>query len=460
MILIIPSLAFPYKKVKCFVLKPPEQVLEGVQRIAVMDFSTEGSSAGDTPDNTEEIALKILSKVVDKQLGDDDDDNEITIQYGKSFSGSLISALIEPDRGIEKIKTGFLGMGKGKEGKTLQEGTFTNVFEIVERDRLMQVLKEQELSMSGLINENQAMEIGNMLGVQAVIMGDVNFFFQDDEYKEKRTVKKNKKKTTKMVDCTRRKVNVTVKARIISAETGQVLGSTEAKESLEKSQCEDRYGSLPSVDEMINTCLDKSVPKIANYISPYYELESFELKKIEVKKHKKNGEKAAKLAEKLKINKAYLIYKAIYDKDMYNPEVMYNLGVMNEVVGNFNDAAEFYQMAQQLKDDGRFRDAMKRTEKNVLFADALSKMGVEIVEHQFVVTEAATAAAMAGKVKTKGSRDDRIPVYKEADGSSEVVARVPGDLSFTVVRRINDWYLIKLLGGKEGYIHKDKVEQQ
>ena len=52
-------------------------------------------------------------------------------------------------------------------------------------------------------------------------------------------------------------------------------------------------------------------------------------------KFKDIGDKAAEEAEDLHVDKAYTIYKAVYDKNPYNPEVTYNLGVLQEVVGNF-----------------------------------------------------------------------------------------------------------------------------
>ena len=38
------SNTFAYKKVKSFVLIPPKYILPGVERIALLDFQTEGSS--------------------------------------------------------------------------------------------------------------------------------------------------------------------------------------------------------------------------------------------------------------------------------------------------------------------------------------------------------------------------------------------------------------------------------
>ena len=60
-------------------------------------------------------------------------------------------------------------------------------------------------------------------------------------------------------------------------------------------------------------------------------------------------------------------------------------------------------------------------------------------------------------MEIKGKRDQRIKIYAQPDKSSEVVARVPGGVKFSILKRQGDWFEIKLMGGKQGYVHKDKA---
>ncbi|MBC8182961.1 SH3 domain-containing protein, partial [candidate division KSB1 bacterium] len=206
--------------------------------------------------------------------------------------------------------------------------------------------------------------------------------------------------------------------------------------------------------------LKELVPKIANYFSPYYELQSFELEKITTKKFKSNADKAAKLAEDLKIDEAYFIYNKIYEQDSYNPKMIYNLGILNECVGNFQEAYEFYEMAQQLKNEKEYKKAVERTEKSAQFSGALAQMGVMIQKHDFTLPAEDKIEIIAKKVEIKGKREQRFAVFSTPDQASEVVAKVPGGVRFTVLKKEGNWYLIKLLGGKQGYVHKDKVKVQ
>jgi len=53
-------------------------------------------------------------------------------------------------------------------------------FLVVERERMDSVMKEQALSLSGVVSEDQAVEIGEMLGAEAIITGTVSYW--EDRY--------------------------------------------------------------------------------------------------------------------------------------------------------------------------------------------------------------------------------------------------------------------------------------
>src|SRR3989442_13371750 len=102
-----------YKKTRVFVLVPPEQILPGVKKLAVLDFAGQGAD-------------------------------------GRSFADVLTSRLFEKQRGIQDIRTTSLFGVRShtQEGKTFQEGSVTDVFVLIQRNRLAQVLQEQRLAKS------------------------------------------------------------------------------------------------------------------------------------------------------------------------------------------------------------------------------------------------------------------------------------------------------------------------
>jgi len=230
-LLTLPSTVSAYTKIKTFNLNPPEKILPGVERIAVLDFVEESAYEDETEiGSAEELGLKVLGEIL---FGEGKEQGS-NVNHGRNFTDYLISELILENRGIGKIKTGVFGLGKGKEGKTLQEGTFTNVFQVVERSQLEKILEEQALGQSGVVDQEQVAELGKMLGVQALVTGNISVSQRDSEYKETRTEKKNNKEVTKKIECNKRKVQVKVRIRIVSTESGRILGSTQAEASLEK----------------------------------------------------------------------------------------------------------------------------------------------------------------------------------------------------------------------------------
>ena len=49
----------------------------------------------------------------------------------------------------------------------------TGRFEVVERAQLQKILKEQQLGMTGMINQDTAAKVGELLGVKVIITGSV-----------------------------------------------------------------------------------------------------------------------------------------------------------------------------------------------------------------------------------------------------------------------------------------------
>ncbi len=55
----------------------------------------------------------------------------------------------------------------------MQDPTATEFLELISRDQLARVVAEQQLGLSGLVNEETAMEIGALLGVHEIITGKI-----------------------------------------------------------------------------------------------------------------------------------------------------------------------------------------------------------------------------------------------------------------------------------------------
>jgi hypothetical protein len=404
--------------IKVFTLTPPDVVLVGVKRLAVLDL--EGSS-------------------------------------GDVFSNALIEQLMQATRGLRAVKTGPFGLGE-KEGRTLQDGARTNAFELVERSRLQDVLREQRLGQNGIVDSAQAAQVGRLLGVDAVLAGTLSDTSADKSWRGTRTVEQNGQRFQVPVNCVTREVKAVARVRVTHAETGRILATTEKAAGKKDEECEPSLDRLASSGDLLGPVLGEIASALADYIAPHFELQEFDLKKVKGKDVEDLAKKAGDEAKELQVDDAFAIYKSLYDKDTYSPELAYNLGVLHEVVGNQSEAREYYGVACQLKEAKDCRKALERTARAASFQEALSSLGVQIAKHEFPTSEEALASATARSLEIRGKREERTSVFAEPREGSDVVAAVPGGVTFVIIAEEGEWYRIKLLGGKEGYVHRDKVK--
>ena len=420
-LLVSTNASLAYRKIKCFILQPPEQILEGVKRIAILNF--EG-------------------------------------RYADIAADALVADLLNDKRGIQDIKGGLFS--STKEGCSHQVWATTRIYDIVERSQLVRILDEQKIGLSGMINEQQAAELGKILGVNAIIIGSVSSEDSDTWTKEKRTVYRKKEEGgnyTIVVEVLTRRVRATVKMKVVSVETAQILTSKESTREYKESKDKEYINQLSIVESARQSCIKSACLELANFISPYFELVEMEFDKIKEKSIKDMAEKAAELAESGDLNKAYTMYYAMYQEDPYNPCVSYNLGILNEAVGNFEEAKDMYEAALMLKSDEKeYQKASLRISKSLVFTEAMNKIDIEIVKYEWDISEKALNAATAQKVNVKGKSSMRYEIYESPDKSSKVITKVPGGIELEVIAVEGDWYKVKLLGNKEGYIHKDFVK--
>ncbi len=438
------------QNLKCFILTPPDQLLAGVKQIAIAEFTvTTSFDADDSPNEKGKKGLdKILSTV--EKISDADKNKGRFSDSGRKLSDAMLTMLIENDRGVRDLGTGFLGLGKKKEGKSFQTGAYTNVFSVVERAQFQRVVDELQLGQTGIVNEATAAQVGKLLGVDAMIIGNVSVSVEDRWLKEQRE-EKNKGKY--QVDCEKLIANVTTSIRIVKVETGQVVGSKDDRQKFEKKKCPGDWGDLPTPEAAVEECLGKAVYNLVNYFAPRFELEKFEFAKIEGDEYKRSAEVAKKALEDYDLNTAYLLYASIVEQDSYNDAANFNLGVLYEVVGSYKNAKEKYDLAFNLKSkEGKYRDGLKRTAKQVEFWNELNALGITLTEYQFPASSEEMAAATRSRIETKGPRTVRHEIKAAPDAGSATVARVPGEIELELLEAANNWFKVKLPDGKEGYL--------
>jgi len=412
-----------YKKVKTFMPQAPEISLGAVKQIAVLDLKP---AAG-------------TSKEV-----------------GKFIADKVIENLLTENRGIRDIKGGLLG--SSFDGATLVQGVTTKCYSIVERSRLEAVLNEQSLSTDGLVDDAQAVEIGKLLGVDIILYGDVSVGAQDTKSVETRTsLSGNTAGQDFQVGCISRAVTVSANLRVVNTQSGEIIGTHRGSRVANAKFCDGDKTPLADVGNLAGRCATDLSWEFANMISPWYAPGEFEREKIKAKEFKDDAEDAAEAAEKLDMHRAYALYKKLYDADPYNPQFLYNLGIIYEVTGDFVKAKEMYDNALSLKQEKNYKEAVDRIAVRMPLVAFCENAGTPIQLYDFE-SSASDATLLAKRITIKGGSDDRVEVYEQPADGAAVGVKVPGGIELEVIEESGDFYLVKLMGGKQGYLRKSSVK--
>jgi hypothetical protein len=395
-----------------FLMKAPEKPLPGVKRVAVLDFAEENN----------------------KNYYDSYDGR------GKKTTDQLLQAWMQEQRGIDKVSVGLF---KVEDGETFQKGVKTSIFSFVERTEMERILKEQQLGMSGVIDDSQAAAVGKILGIDAIISGSTNW---NENYENS---------STRRV----RKVRATISMKVISVTTGQVLAIFSKDATRESSSAYDaksgNWTTMTATNLLVDQAFDALVKMAADYVSPIFEQVKPDYRKVKVKEHSAQGKKAMELLEEQKdFEGAFTIYKGIVEADPYCAEAVCNIAHIYLTYGNFEKAVEYYKMAAEI-DREEYGKELEFGQKKLDEVAALASIGINLPVNELAGN---AHSASSKSVKTRGGKSDRYEVLVGPEKGASVVSKVPGDTEFEVLGTSGEFVKIKLMGGKEGYILKDNVK--
>ena len=404
------------QNVECFILKAPEKPFYTVNKIGVLEFDCS------------------------------------TNRHMNTFvTDQIVADLLDQYRGIYDKKSKYWGIQKGKEGQTFVKGVKTDFYVVIERDKLQKVLQEQRLSLSGALDENSAAEVGRILGLDVIIMGNVSYSTVDE-------------KTTSVLglassgsNCLKRSVTAKGTMKMVAVETAQVVGTKSAQSTRYIQKCDDQRSGIPRPEAIAEICMKDLVRQFSDYFAPGYQLIEYEFEKIKLKEFKTKGKEAMGFMENGDLDRAFPIVYAMFEADSYNPKAAYNLGVLYEMVGSYPDAYEYYGIAYELDyTNDIYAAAAKRSKAGIGLNVYLEDIGRPVESYTF--TDGGSASALADRVQVKGSSSDRVEVYELPDEKSDIAAKVPGGLEFEVIEKSGNFYKIQLRGTKTGFVHKSDVK--
>ncbi|ABB43930.1 hypothetical protein Suden_0651 [Sulfurimonas denitrificans DSM 1251] len=230
-------------------------------------------------------------------------------------------------------------------------------FTLISRKDFDKIISEQKIQNSGLVDISTAVEVGNILGAEAIISGGVGrVAFNDTTYYERRircNDKKCKSVSEYSVRCIKRNIGLSADLRMIDIAKGDIIYANTFNKSGEWSHCVDDSRSLPSVEIVAQNLANIIADEFTSKLTPHYRyFEVTLLDTPDIKYTSKDKELLEVSIEYIKQDRYDKAQKFLIDLiDSTNKKsyvAFYNLGVVKEAEGNYQEAKEYYKMADDL----------------------------------------------------------------------------------------------------------------
>ena len=230
-------------------------------------------------------------------------------------------------------------------------------FTLVSRNDFHNIIKEQKLQSSGLVNESGSVKVGELIGAEAIISGNVNSPTKQDSYFHEPRVRCANSKCSKLsyynVRCVKRIVGLSAELRVVDVTKGDIIFADTLSKRASFSHCVDDSRGLPSRGMVAQNLSNQIADEFAYKLTPHYR--EFYVSLLE----DPDLDYTSEQEKLLKVSLEY-IKQARYDKaegfltrlidstggKSYVP--FYNLGVIKEAQGKYKDAKEDYGYADNL----------------------------------------------------------------------------------------------------------------
>ena len=230
-------------------------------------------------------------------------------------------------------------------------------FIIVSRKDFDKIINEQRIQNSGLTDVSTVVEVGNLIGAEAIISGNVGrATSKDTRYYENRIRcldKKCKESVRYSVRCTKRVVGLSAEIRMVDVTKGDIIyADTMSKTSIYK-HCKDDSRALPSKEIAAQKLAGEIASEFTYKLTPHYRyFRVVLLKKPDIEyddREEKLLEVSLEYIKQNRYDKAQRFLVDLIDSTNQKSYVpFYNLGVIKEAQGKYGEAEEYYKLADDL----------------------------------------------------------------------------------------------------------------
>ena len=230
-------------------------------------------------------------------------------------------------------------------------------FTMVSRSDLNQVLKEQQLQNSGLIDTKDIVEVGELIGAQAIISGNVGrASLSDSRYYERRSRcadKQCKEFHYYNVGCTSRVISLSAEIKMVNVTRGDIIYADNMSRSARYKHCRDDSRPLPSKESVAQDLATSIANSFTYKLTPHYRYFSVEIlddPDLDYTDEQEDLlENALKYMEHKRYDKAEsLLTRLVESTDQQSYVAFYNLGVVKETQGDYKRAKLYYERADEL----------------------------------------------------------------------------------------------------------------
>jgi len=259
---------------------------------------------------------------------------------------------------VTNFKHDRVGLSRKIEAKLASYKIYNKkYFTIVSRNDFDKIIKEQKLQTSGLVADKDIVEVGELIGAQAIIAGEVSPPSKQDSYFYETRVRCKDLKCKSLlyynVRCMKRVVGLSAELRIVDIQKGDVIYADTLSNNQTYKHCSDDSRALPSTQIASSNIADKLANRFVYKLLPHYR--NFEVTLLEDPDldYTDEQEKLLKVSlEYIKQNrydKAERFLSELIDStDSKSYVAFYNLGVIKEAEGKYKEAQEYYQEADNL----------------------------------------------------------------------------------------------------------------
>jgi len=253
-------------------------------------------------------------------------------------------------------------------------------FTVISRGDIDPIMQEQKLQHSGLLNEEEAVELGEILGAQALISGHISTASSSDtRYRAGRTKcldNKCKESYEYTVPCIKRKFILAAQIKMVDIQKGDIIFGDNLQNSSIHTHCADDQQILPSkahgLDRLSGIMAHNFVYKLTpHYIT--YEVTLLDTPDIDyTSEQEEHLENALIYIEHQRYEKAErLLSRLLEESNDRSYVAAYDLGVLMELTGRFDEAEQLYFLADELTTEPieALDDAILRIKRSIADRD-------------------------------------------------------------------------------------------